>query len=122
MRNQARLSDGTLVKDEEIWAGPLRAEYRNHITGERRAATLEEAALLPDVDSLRIQELLATSPDVVTARQQWELIQLLAKRSGLTGLFTLASTQEAVPEVGILKSAGSVVVNGVKSLYNRVLG
>lgn len=36
----------------------------------------------PDPDTLRVEELLASSPDVITQPEMWELIRLIGKRLG----------------------------------------
>ncbi|MBA7706769.1 hypothetical protein ES703_115626 [subsurface metagenome] len=58
---------------------------------EHRDATPEELALFearelapePDADTLRAQELLATSPSVITQPEMWELMRIFGRRLGI---------------------------------------
>lgn len=37
---------------------------------------------IPDPDTLRAEELLASSPDVITQPEQWELLRIIGRRLG----------------------------------------
>lgn len=79
MRSQSWLPDGTLVRDEEINLVAGEYIHYNRLTGDIRPATAEEIASLPDPDLARVEDLLSTSPAVITMPEMWELMRLFWK-------------------------------------------
>lgn len=84
MRNQSWLPDGTLVNDDELWDDGGTLMHTDHLTGETRLATADEIATMPDPDEARAQELLATSPNIITQPEIWELLRIIGRRLGLS--------------------------------------